>query len=238
MQARHTPSTGPRYWLAITVASICGANLGDFVSHNLHLGHLRGLPPLALVFAAILLLERRSRTSTDGYYWLAIILVRTAATNLADLATHDLQLGFGWVIAALVAVFLVLRVSRPPARQAAGVPITDGWYWAAMLTAGTLGTALGDGTAKAIGLGAASGSLAVLLAAVVALRAREAFATIAFYWVTVVAVRTAGTCWGDLSADNAGLAASTAASGIVLAGVVLLWRQDAGVAAAGAVERS
>jgi uncharacterized membrane-anchored protein len=28
-----------------------------------------------------------------AYYWLAIIVFRTAATNLADLCTHDLKLG-------------------------------------------------------------------------------------------------------------------------------------------------
>jgi uncharacterized membrane-anchored protein len=29
---------------------------------------------------------------TEAYYWLAIIVLRTAATNLADLCTHDLNL--------------------------------------------------------------------------------------------------------------------------------------------------
>jgi hypothetical protein len=29
---------------------MCGANTGDFLSHNLHLGHTRGLPPLAAFF--------------------------------------------------------------------------------------------------------------------------------------------------------------------------------------------
>jgi uncharacterized membrane-anchored protein len=237
MRSRHTPSTGPRYWLAITVASVFGANLGDFVSHDLHLGHVRGLPPLALTFAALLWQERRSKTPTDVYYWLAIILVRTAATNLADLATHDLKLGFAWVIAGLTALLVLLLVSRRPGAPA-GMPATDRWYWAAMLTAGTLGTALGDGTADTIGLGAASTSLAALLAAVLALRAQDRLATVQFYWVSVVAVRTAGTCWGDLSADNVGLAVSTVASGIVLAGVVLLWRPNARVSLAGAVEPS
>jgi uncharacterized membrane-anchored protein len=73
---------------------MCGANTGDFLSHNLHLGHWRGLAPLAVVFLLIVWAERRARIATEAYYWLAIIVLRTAATNLADLATHDFGLGY------------------------------------------------------------------------------------------------------------------------------------------------
>jgi uncharacterized membrane-anchored protein len=58
---------------------------GDFLSHNLHLRHTRGLLPLAALFLLILWAERRARIPTDAYFWLAIIVLRTAATNLADL---------------------------------------------------------------------------------------------------------------------------------------------------------
>jgi uncharacterized membrane-anchored protein len=91
MHIRNLPAVTPRYWVAILVASMCGANTGDFLSHNLHLGHWRGLPPLVVLFVAILWAEKRARAATEAYYWLAIIVVRTAATNLADLATHDLE---------------------------------------------------------------------------------------------------------------------------------------------------
>jgi uncharacterized membrane-anchored protein len=39
-------------------------------------------------------------------FWIAIVIVRTAATNLADFAAGDLKLPRIWVMAAL-AVFLV-----------------------------------------------------------------------------------------------------------------------------------
>ena len=85
MQAIHTPTLSPRYWGLLSIASVFGADVGDFVSHDLHGGHWRGLAPMAVVLAAILLVERRSRRPTEIFYWLAIITVRTAATNLADL---------------------------------------------------------------------------------------------------------------------------------------------------------
>jgi uncharacterized membrane-anchored protein len=94
MQQQHLPTINARYWTAIVAASMCGANTGDFASRILHLGHTRGLLPLALIFGFILWAEARSKSATELYYWMAIIALRTAATNLADLATHDLKLGY------------------------------------------------------------------------------------------------------------------------------------------------
>ncbi len=39
MHTRNTPAINARYWTAISLASIFGANLGDFASRILHLGH-------------------------------------------------------------------------------------------------------------------------------------------------------------------------------------------------------
>src|ERR1700732_4946915 len=115
MQVENLPSITPRYWTAILVASMCGANTGDFLSHNLHLGHTRGLPPLAALFLIIFWAERRARTATEAYYWLAIIVLRTAATDLADLGTHDLKLGYGAIESGLtVLLIFFLLVDRSP----------------------------------------------------------------------------------------------------------------------------
>src|SRR4051812_829770 len=141
---------------------MAGANLGDFVSNTLHLGHLRGLLPLAAIFACILAAERRSRAATEAYYWLAIIVVRTAATNLADLANHDLALGYGLIESGLTALLVAILLAghvwdthRGDTRSVGerNLPATDMPYWAAMLVAGTLGTATGDFTTARLGLG-------------------------------------------------------------------------------------
>src|SRR5438874_3656473 len=104
MQVKNLPTITARYWSAILAASMCGANPGDFLARNLQLGHIRGLLPLAVVFSIILWAERRAKLRTEAYYWLAVIVVRTAATNLADLATRDLRLGYGPVESWLTAL--------------------------------------------------------------------------------------------------------------------------------------
>src|SRR5262249_34491580 len=144
----------------------CGANTGDFVAHNLHLGHVRGLVPLAALFLVILWMEKRSRVATEIYYWLAVVVLRTAATNLADLATHDLGLHYGLVELGLTSILCIILLfdfarDRPSAsglrRRRVNLPSTDTTYWSALLTAGVLGTAGGDFVAA--GLGLAYGSI-------------------------------------------------------------------------------
>jgi len=236
MQIKNVPAVTPRYWIAILVASMCGANTGDFLSHNLHLGHWRGLPPLAVAFLIILWAERRARITTEAYYWLAIIVLRTAATNLADLCTHDLNLGYPATelgLTLLLIIFVAADRGRktdpilPSARPT--VPATTALYWLAMLTAGTLGTASGDFTADVAGLGLFYGS-AVLLAlfgVVLAIAWRFGGMAKPWYWAAIVAARTAGTTLGDMLASrhglDLGLSVSTTLTAATLAIVVLLW---------------
>ena len=238
MQTMNVPPLGLRYWVIISLASVFGANMGDFVSHTLGLGHASGLPLLAVVFATILLAERRARIGSEAYYWLAIVTVRTAATNLADLGTHDLRLGYPWVIAGLALLLAVaVTFGRPLVASVAGrrsvargsVPETDGPYWMAMLTAGTLGTALGDYAAGALGLGASSIGFVALLALVLAVGHRAAATTTLAYWLTIVVIRTAGTNVGDFLAGRDGLSlglrVSTVCTGLLLLGTALVWNQ-------------
>ena len=48
MQKCHVLLLGLRYWTALCLASVFGANMGDFFAHNLGLGHVAGLPFLAV----------------------------------------------------------------------------------------------------------------------------------------------------------------------------------------------
>jgi uncharacterized membrane-anchored protein len=220
---------------------MCGANTGDFLSHNLHLGHTRGLLPLAALFMLIIWMERRARLATEAYYWLAIIVLRTAATNLADLGTHDLKLGYGTIEAGLtlLLVFFVITDRGRGSSVAAGallqegrrpnLPATGALYWCAMLTAGTLGTVSGDFVADFTGLGLTYGSAVLLAIFVAVLMVSWHFGEMSkpWYWVSIVAARTAGTTMGDLLASrhgfDLGLPLSTVITGSMLAAIVILW---------------
>ncbi len=239
MQVRNLPRITARYWFAITAASIFGANLGDLCSHNLGLGHVRGLPFLAVIFAGILIAERSSRFSTEAFYWAAIVTLRTAATNLGDLATHDLKLGyvrFIIVLAAALAAMVFAPSRRGRDRVVDYLPDTSALYWVTMLTAGTLGTALGDYCADQVGLDVSTLICLAIWAAALAAMLRGQWLNVASYWVTIVVVRTVGTNLGDYLAGrqglHLGLPLSTTLSALAMVALLVAWPRRLGHAAA------
>jgi uncharacterized membrane-anchored protein len=239
MQQYHVPLLGLRYWIALCLASVFGANMGDFFAHNMGLGHVAGLPFLAIALAIVLILERLDRSVHEAFYWLAIVVIRTAATNLADFFSADLRLPRPWVMASL-AVLLALSVAaawqlswRNAANKTdaqSNLLRADFGYWLAMLIAGTLGTVMGDFFSHDLHLGNAVASivLSALLAPFLVLGARRLLWSLPLYWTTIVMVRAAGTTVGDLlAARNAlGLALSTAVTGLLFIGFLILWRSS------------
>ena len=194
LSAKYRPVADARYWCSIVLASICGTACGDWLAGDAGLGLLQGLCIFAALLALLDLARRFARVRGIALYWAAIVLTRGAATNLADLATHRLHLGYAGVLAALaVALLTLLRLRRP-------APVTfDTRYWCAILLASTLGTALGDGIADGIGLGVWGGSagMTLVLCAIIGVGSRSVLGYGAAYWLAIVAVRSDGTMLSD-----------------------------------------
>jgi len=240
MQLKHVPSISLKYWCALMCASIFGANTGDFFAGVLGLGHLAGLPILAALFVVTILVEKRDRNQNFFYFWFAIVVIRTAATNIGDIS-HDLKLKAPWVIAAL-AVLLISTISiwravylnrlKAGGKPSSGIIETNPVYWFSMLTAGALGTVIGD--YFSFGLGFRPLKATIVLGGLLALTAlsckgslgREKISIYA-YWLTVVLIRSAGTSAGDFLAHGPlGLPLSTLASGLVFVGLLVLWKEQ------------
>ena len=154
---RALPKLNSRYWLALGAASIFGTNTGDFLSDYLHLGHVAGLPYLLVAIAAIFLLEKISLWASVLYFWAAIIVIRTGATNIAD-ATHDIGIyGIGAVVALFVGFYCAVRIYKSKVDANPGDPTTprvDNFYWLVMALAGIVGTLAGDISSAGLGFGA------------------------------------------------------------------------------------
>jgi uncharacterized membrane-anchored protein len=246
MKPIHLPALGPRYWTALCIASIFGANMGDFFAHDLGLGHVAGLPFLAAALAIVMVAERFDGWRHQVYYWCAIIIVRTAATNFADFAAGDLKLPRLWIMVALAlllaaSVWLSWRlVWQRRASKTDDVLCADLGYWLCMFLAGTLGTVIGDYSSHNLKLGDVGASM--LLSPLVALlflsgrNGRLLF--LPLYWTTVVAIRAAGTAVGDTLAGRhmLGLPLSTAVTGVVFVALLVVWRERARTAPVAAPE--
>ena len=248
MQAKNLPTIDAGYWAAIIAASMCGANAGDLAAGPLGLGHVTGLLPMAAMFMAVIIFERMAKFSTVLYYWLAVIVLRTMATNISDFATHDLKISFPVFEAGLI-VFMGamiwldqrLAANTESAPEAAGLwgslPATNWSYWVVMLAAGTLGTAFGDWIAEKneLNFGVYWGSALCLPLFVGTLFVATRFGNMTkpWYWAAIVACRTLGTDLGDMlvtmfrmvtPTKAVGLWVSTACTAALLGMIVYFWR--------------
>jgi len=232
MQLKMTPKVGPRYWTAILIASLCGANFGDIFPDVLGLSTGLGLLVLIALFVAIVLADRMTRQGNEAFYWLSILVVRAAATNIADFSIKEAQLGYvlaAAALAALLAGLLFVHRRSGPKPSTGDLPPTDGFYWLTMLTAGALGTVLADGMGHAfgpvsLGVPISAGMATLVVALMLGARAARRWTPAAAYWGTVVLVRWWGTNFGDILAFFIGLTVSMAATGLALVLVLILWR--------------
>ena len=251
MKIKNLPPIDAGYWMAIVAASMCGANSGDLAAGPLGLGHVNGLLPMALIFVAIVVVEKVSDWTTVAFYWGAIIVLRTMATNLADLMGHDLKMSYPAMQVGLIALIVVMLlvdkargVQVTEAMDGGGVlralPATDWSYWITMLAAGTLGTVIGDWLAERdnLALGPYMASLACVPVFLVALLLAVTIGrmTKPWYWIVIVACRTLGTDLGDASVAflrgftptrSMGLWVSTILTGCLLVATVCFWRYRA-----------
>jgi uncharacterized membrane-anchored protein len=235
MREFHLPTLGARYWVALCIASVFGANMGDFFARDIGLGHIAGLPILVAALAAVMLAERVDRSAHQAYYWIAIIIVRTAATNTADFFCGDLKQPRILVIAILAVLLLVavfaswqLSWKRQAEKAGSSVVTADLGYWISMFVAGTLGTVTGDYVGHDLRLGnsAAAAAQGVPLGLLFVVGRNGLLRTLPIYWVTVALVRAAGTSVGDFFAarNMLGLPLSTLVTGLVFVAILVLWK--------------
>lgn len=234
MKPTHTPSIGGRYWVAITLASIFGTNLGDLYAHESGFGLMQGAAVLLLLASVVFVVERADRRTHQIYYWLVIVIIRTGATNIGDYLAYVVRIPGILLILGLSALIAVLAFTAGWTEKTGNKPVPDsipatgGVYWFTMLVAGVFGTVFGDVASRAIGQGMASIVLGLFLGFVLWVGSGKAATAIGMYWFTVAIVRTLGTTMGDWLAENKllhiGLPASTVITGLVFVTVLLVWR--------------
>lgn len=194
------------------VASVLGTNTGDYAAEILQVGHLSGLPWLAGALVATFALQWVRRSASPLFFWAAIIVIRTAATNVGDIFL-DHNMPFALSVALTLAVYAVL-VGLQTLRGSRLV--ADPLYWVTIMVAGVLGTVGGDAASFGLGL-LPPGTFAVFgvlaLAAILVLGRRGLWMVPVAYWAILGLVRTAGTGGGDSLAWAAGTLMRTAGLG-------------------------
>jgi len=247
MNTLHNPVINFRYWVLISLASIFGTNTGDLavrlcklsgllpVEGLMGLKHAGPLPFLILLFILLWRTEKRDPFKTELYFWSAILVIRTGATNVADMLAGDLHFD-SLICSAVLAVILVIlsiwwQNKRSKPIDPLFVPETNFVYWLMMAIAGVLGTVLGDYLADEYGLAMMASILSISMVALVLLGFKNVLVLTPLYWFGVALARVAGTDAGDWlakSAEKGGsgldLATATVISGFAFTLTALYWR--------------
>ena len=164
-----------RYWSAIMLMSTTGTALADLFTRTLGLGYagtslvlgalfllvVAGWPRLRRIGAvrradaadpllphARVHLEHTDLPDTDAGYWAAIMVASTLGTSLGDLVSNALDLGFAGGTLLLGSVLATVLAAEHLATRSSTVR-----YWAALITASTIGATSGDYLTKDDGLG-------------------------------------------------------------------------------------
>jgi uncharacterized membrane-anchored protein len=213
------------YWFAMLAASALGTNVGDLWAEILFPGRVASLASLLCICVTAVWYHRRAAARTEAGYWVAIVAMRAAATNLADILTHELALGY--VLASVLLGVLTLIAARftDPDFSRSGSPRVDGAYWTAMFIAGVFGTVAGDLIHHNIGLYNSSAALCLLLAALILTRETSAPVSMLLFWSIAMAERCAGTAVGDALASRRAVGLGIPIASVCTAAltVVSLW---------------
>jgi uncharacterized membrane-anchored protein len=118
------------------ICHACGKRAGHQDGRSLGGDPVSGLASRLVICAAAVWFDRRAAARTEAAYWVAIVAMRAAATNLADILTHDLALGYVMVSVLLCLATLVAARFTIPDVARGGSPRVDSAYWAAMFVPG------------------------------------------------------------------------------------------------------
>jgi uncharacterized membrane-anchored protein len=230
------------FWIIKIAATTLGETGGDTLSMGLNLGYALSSVIFFVVFIVFVTVQIRARRFHPGLYWAAIVATTLVGTTMADFADRSLGIGYlGGSSLLFGLVLLVLFTWRLASGSVSVNNITsfknEGFYWATILAANTLGTALGDLTSDGLNFGFAGGVLifAAALAVIAALYYLTNASRAVLFWAAFILTRPLGATMGDLltkPVSHGGFDLSRPASSALIAAfmivMILLTPQRAG----------
>jgi len=220
------------FWIMKLCATTLGETAGDLLSMTLGVGYAASSLLLVSACLATMAAQVRARAFHPPLYWTVVLLTSTAGTTMSDYLDRTLGLGYtaGSLILAsgLAAILLAWRrVEGSLSVSTIQTTRAESFYWAAILLANTLGTALGDFLADDSGLGflGGAGVIGGLLLVVLLAYRFTAASRIALFWVAFVLTRPFGATFGDLLTkplERGGMNLGTLGASAVLATILAL----------------
>lgn len=208
---RKLPQVTALFWILKIVAVTLGETAGDLFGITLGLGYAATELLFLGGFLLVLAIQLRSSRYRPLVFWTVVLGTSMVGTELSDLLDRGPGhggapggLGYGrgaLVLSALLALVFLAWWRTGQTRDVENIATRTGevLYWAAILVSNTLGTAAGDWLSDDTGLGFRGAFLliAVLMAALVAVRQLTGVNTTLLFWSAFVLTRPLGAAGGD-----------------------------------------
>ena len=198
------PEVTLSFWIIKIMSTTVGETGADFLAVNAGWGQGVTCSVMAALLAAALFTQLHTRRYTPWIYWLTVVLVSVVGTQITDLLTDGLGVSLyvstSVFASALATIFFVwYRVERTLSIRDIVTRSRELFYWAAILCTFALGTAAGDLTTEALGLGFTWGAVVFgsLIGATYAAKRMGGNAVLTL-WIAYILTRPFGAALGDL----------------------------------------
>jgi uncharacterized membrane-anchored protein len=209
------PEVTVYFWIIKVLTTAMGEATSDFFVHRVGVTNTAALAVIGLVagiaLAVALMLQFAARGYVPWTYWLVVVMVGIFGTMAAD-GVH-VGLGIPYAVSStffalvLAAIFAVWYASEKTLSiHSIFTRRREAFYWAVVMAAFTLGTAVGDMTAITLHLGyLASGVMFAILIAIPAVAHwRLGLNEVLAFWIAYILTRPLGASFADWMAVSHG----------------------------------
>jgi uncharacterized membrane-anchored protein len=198
------PEVTLSFWVIKIMSTTVGETGADFLAADAGFGQGVTCAVMVTLLALALSIQLRTRRYTPWTYWLTVVLVSVVGTQITDLLTDGLGVSlyistfaFAVTLAAIFAIWF--WVERSLSIHEISTKRRELFYWSAILCTFALGTAAGDLTTEALGLGFTWGALSFgLLIAITYAASRIGGNAVLTFWIGYILTRPFGAALGDM----------------------------------------
>ncbi|WP_174998960.1 COG4705 family protein [Rugamonas aquatica] len=196
------------FWVIKILSTTVGETGADYLAVNAGLGTAVTGGITAALLAAALVAQLRAGRFVPWLYWLCVVLLSVAGTQITDALTDRLGVSlylstavFGVLLALLFAAWY--RSERTLSVTTINTGRRERFYWAAILLTFALGTAAGDLATEELALGFRLGVLAFgMLIAIIYAAKRNGANPVLTFWLAYILTRPLGASLGDLLSQS------------------------------------
>ncbi|WP_236170616.1 COG4705 family protein [Pseudomonas pseudonitroreducens] len=198
------PEVTLSFWIIKIMSTTVGETFADFLAVDAGLGLGITTAAMALLLAAALAWQLRTRAYTPWIYWLTVVVVSILGTQLTDILTDELNVSL-YVSTAVFSVLLAVNfgfwyaIEWNLSIKEIVTPRREIFYWTTVLCTFALGTAAGDLATEALSMGFTVG--VVLFGALIAatfLAWKLGADVVLAFWTAYILTRPFGASLGDL----------------------------------------